>query len=150
MQYRHTQVGPLHHVLLLVAAILFFFAGRSGQEPVLAGILAVVASVVLLFAFCFRSLTVADDGNQLAIWFGPIPLFRRSISYSEITSVEPGRSSFIDGWGVHYIPGRGWTYNLWGFGCAVVHLGERIIRIGTDDVENLVEFLKTKMTPVNR
>lgn len=50
----------------------------------------------------------------------------------------------MDGWGIHYILGRGWTYNLWGFGCVKLTLGRKVVRVGSDDVENLVEFLKAK------
>ena len=96
-------------------------------------------------AFCFRSLTVADDGDRLTIRFGPVPLFRTSIPYADMTGVEAGKSTVIDGWGIHYVPGRGWTYNLWGFGCVVVYRGKTIIRIGSDDVENLVDFLNRRI-----
>jgi hypothetical protein len=53
----------------------------------------------------------------------------------------------VDGWGVHWIPGRGTTYNLWGFDCAVLLVNGRIVRIGSDDAEGLVEFLKAKIRP---
>jgi hypothetical protein len=119
------------------------------------GDLAWVATVVLLaagamagLAFCFRSLTVADDGDRLTIRFGPVPLFRTSIPYADMTGVEAGKSTVIDGWGIHYVPGRGWTYNLWGFGCVVVYRGKTIIRIGSDDVENLVDFLNRRINSV--
>ena len=61
-----------------------------------------------------------------------------------VTSIEPGRTSIIDGWGIHYIPGRGTTYNLWGFGCVKLSLGRKAFRIGSDDVDNLVAFLRRK------
>ena len=48
-----------------------------------------------------------------------------------MTAVEAGRSSLIDGWGIHWIPGRGWTYNLWGFGCVVIQQGKKTTRVGT-------------------
>ena len=145
MRYAHTQKGPLHFLLDGVAAILLVSAWLSGNQPTLALILVLSGCLLALFALSFRTLTVSDEGEQLAIRFGPLPLFRKSIAYADMTEVEPGRSSFIDGWGIHYVPGRGWTYNLWGFECAVVHLGNRIIRIGSDDVENLVEFLNQKI-----
>ena len=150
MQYLHTQEGPLHYILYGVGAVLIVSAWLSRGEPNVSIILGLCGCLLLIFALCFRSLTVSDDGERLAIRFGPIPLFRKTIAYSEITRVEPGKSSLIDGWGVHYIPGRGWTYNLWGFGCAVVYLGEKIIRIGTDDVENMVDFLNQRIQAEHR
>ena len=72
-------------------------------------------------------------------------MFRKRITYADMTAVEPDRSAFLDGWGIHYMPGKGWIYNLWGFGCARIHLGRKMIRIGSDDVENLVGFLGGKI-----
>ena len=62
-----------------------------------------------------------------------------------MTGVEAGRSTVLHGWGIHYMPGEGWVYNLWGFDCVVVHLGQKNIRIGTDDVQSLAGFLKGKV-----
>jgi len=74
-----------------------------------------------------------------------VPLFGTSIHYSEITDVAPDRSTFLEGWGVHYMPGRGWIYNLSGFDCVRITMGRKTVRVGTDDQENLVCFLRTKI-----
>ncbi len=65
--------------------------------------------------------------------------------HADITGVEVGRTSIIDGWGMHYIWGRGWTYNLWGFACVKLTLGRKIIRVGTDDAEGLAKVIQEKM-----
>jgi len=36
-------------------------------------------------------------------------------------------------------------YNMWGFDCVKIRLGKKTIRVGTDDVTGLVNFLKTKL-----
>ncbi len=46
---------------------------------------------------------------------------------------------------IHFIFGRGWTYNLWGFGCVKLTLGKKALRVGTDDAESLAEFLRGKV-----
>ena len=51
--------------------------------------------------------------------YGPLPVFSESIRYSDITLVEYDRSGVIDGWGIHWVPGRRTTRNLWGFGWAI-------------------------------
>ena len=147
MEYVHTQKAPLHYMLHSVAAILLISAWLSLGEPILAIILVFTGCLLVILALCFCSLTVSDDREQLSIRFGLMPIFRKSIAYSDITRVESGRSSFIDGWGIHYVPGRGWIYNLWGFDCVVVYLGKKVIRIGTDDVDNLVDFLNRRIGP---
>jgi hypothetical protein len=43
-------------------------------------------------------LTVADDGDRLAMCFGPLPLFKRRIRYDDIREIEIGRTTIVDGW----------------------------------------------------
>jgi len=148
--YEHTQKAPLYLLVLAVAAAEAGLAVWLGQKALAAAIvLGSAASVMVLAALCFRQLTVRDEGDRLAIRFGPLPVFRRRIAYADITAVEVGRSSLIDGWGIHRIAGRGTTYNLWGFACVVLRVGGRTIRIGTDDAEALAAFLKTKLSPAS-
>ena len=108
--------------------------------------MSVIALSLVFLPFCFMHLRVRDEGDRLSVRFGPIGLFGRRIRYSAITAVEAGRSRFLDGWGVHWIWGRGWIYNLWGFDCAVIHLGRKTVRVGTDDVAGLVAFLQSKVS----
>jgi hypothetical protein len=144
--YQHTQKAPLYLIVLATAAAQFGLAVwfmRVALTPTI--VLVAAAILMVIIAFCFRQLTVRDEGEHLAIRYGPLPIFRRRVPYSKIMAVEVGRSSLIDGWGIHYCPGRGTVYNLWGFWCAVVRLDKKTIRIGTDDVEGLVAFIKTKV-----
>ena len=149
MPYQHTQYAPLHYIIAIVAAILLAIAWLAQVPEVVAYLLYGIAAFSIFLAFSFRSLSVSDKVDRLQISFGPLPIFSKSIPYTQITGVEPGKSNFIDGWGIHYVPGRGWTYNLWGYDCAVLRLNKKTIRIGTDDVENLVDFLNQKIkTPL--
>jgi hypothetical protein len=150
--YDHTQRGVWHFVFLGLTALLLLgacfahvFADRAlHREPIVAIALA-SAAVLFLCALVFGSLTVRDDGEWLALRFGPVPLLRKRIRYADITAVEPSRSSVIDGWGIHYIIGRGWTYNLWGFGCVKLMVRGKTIRVGSDDVANLARFLQERI-----
>jgi hypothetical protein len=146
MGYEHTQRGWLSRIFLGVAVVLLAGAWLVWREPIVAVINVAIAAVFAIVALMFDSLNVRDDGEWLALRFGPLPVVRKRIRYAEITAVEPDRSKIIDGWGVHYIIGRGWTYNLWGFGCVKLTLGKKIIRVGSDDVERLAEFLRTKVS----
>jgi len=137
----------LHWLLYPPAVLLLATSWLNRGAPLGALILAGAAALVLALAFCFRRLTVRDEGDWLAVRFGPLPVFRTRIPYAQIASAEPGRSSWIDGWGIHWIPGRGYTYNLWGFACVTLQVQGRTVRIGTDDAENLAAFLKTKLPP---
>ena len=46
---------------------------------------------------------------------------------------------------VHYMPGRGWAYNVWSFGCVKLTLGRKIVRVGTDHGEGLAKMIGAKM-----
>jgi hypothetical protein len=81
----------------------------------------------------------------LAFRFGLFPLIRKRIRYADITAFEIGHTRIIDGWGINYFPGRGWTYNVWGFACVKLTLGRKIIRIGTDDAEGLAKAVREKI-----
>ena len=116
-----------------------------GAPSPVAIVIGVVAGVFVALAACFGSLTVADRGDRLSIRYGPLPLFGTSGVYSSITDVQVSRSALLDGWGIHYIPGRGWTYNLWGRDCVEIRMGSSTLRIGTDDPARLVEFLRSKV-----
>ncbi len=154
MGYSHTQHGRLHYFFLVFSMAMLVAvwltrrelgAWLSHRELMVLNLVLVIAAIFVLCALMFGSLTIRDEGEWLALRYGPLPVLRKRIRYADITSVEPGRTSIIDGWGIHYIPGRGWTYNLWGFGCVKLSLGRKIVRVGTDDVDNLVRFLRGKV-----
>jgi len=144
-EYSKTQIGLFHHVCYGAGILLLAFAWWNRHDAIPALILLGVAVLLFPASLMFRSLTVRDEGDSLSIRYGPIPLLGTRIPYSKITSVGPDRTRIIDGWGIHYIPWRGTTYNLWGFSCAKLTLGKRIIRIGSDDVDNLVAFLRSRI-----
>jgi len=145
MEYSHTQRGFLSLILLLSAGGVLAMLLVPDLDRIAVTVVLVVAVVLDLCAISFHSMTVQDGGHELVIRFGPVPLFSKRIEYAKIKSVEPGRTNFLDGWGIHYMPGRGWTYNLWGFDCVKLDVDGRTVRVGTDDVDGLVAFLKRKI-----
>jgi hypothetical protein len=125
------------------ALIVAWFA-RDTRLPFL--VLAIVLLISYAFcALCFGQLTVCDEGECLRVRFGPAPLFGTRIRYAEVTAFAPDRSKFIDGWGIHHIPWRGTTYNIWGYDCVTFDVSGRIVRVGTDDPRGLIEFLKARV-----
>ena len=144
MGYEHTQKGPWRFLGYVIALLMLPTAWVASDEPV--AVLVVGAGMLLVIAVTegFSRLTIRDDGDQLAVLFGPPPVWQTRISYRDIESVEPDRSTFLDGWGVHWLPGRGTIYNVWGYDCVRVRTGKRTLRLGTDDIERLVAFLTAK------
>jgi hypothetical protein len=149
LQYDHTQHGPLHRIFLAVAAMMLAAAWLVRSDPTVMAINLGVGGIFLLTAMMFASLTVRDEVDWLAVRYGPLPIFRRRIRYADITGVEPDRTSLVDGLGIHYVPGRGWTYNLWGFDCVKITLKNKVVRLGTDDVEGLVAFFRGKIAAIH-
>jgi hypothetical protein len=144
MDYEHTQRAPLHWLLTLPALAMLSMGWFVRDQPQLLWLQLAVAATLFLLSLMFRRLTVRDEGQQLSVRFGPLPGFGTRVAYDEIQSVQPARSSWLDGWGVHWIPGRGTTYNLWGFDCVELKVRGRTLRIGSDDVSQLVAFLESK------
>jgi len=152
--YEHTQTGGISWLLAglglaFLALSAWVALGQpitpEGGEPAAALAVGGAGALLLLSAAAFHRLRVRDGGEALEIAFGPLPLFARRVPYAAIRSVRPGRTSLIDGWGIHWVPWRGWTWNLSGFTCVVLELeGGRRLRIGTDDPGRLVAWLEAR------
>jgi len=145
MQYDHTQSAQLYLLLVVVGIGMLIGAWLTPAETMQI-ILASSGAVMFVLAVSFRQLRVSDELDRLLISFGPLPLFRRRIRYTDIASVEQSRTTFFDGWGIHLSPSGGWTWNLWGFDCVDVYFKKgRRLRIGTNDPEGLEAFLKQRL-----
>ena len=145
MQYSHTQHGRWHYGLYAAVAATLCLAWVIRTQPIGMWVVLAVAALLFLFTQGFHHLTVRDEGEWLGIRFGPLPLLGTRIPYARITSVQPDRTAFLDGWGIHWLPGRGWTYNIWGYDCVKLRLDRGVVRVGSDDVENLVRFLRERI-----
>lgn len=143
--YEHTQKAPLHWLLYPPCFLLLAAAWLNREQVPVALLMSAAAALSGLLALSFQQLTVRDEGAWLAIRYGPLPLFRKRIPYADISAVAPGRTAWIDGWGIHWIPGRGYTYNLWGFSCVKLTVRGRSVQVGSDEADKLVEFLKSKL-----
>lgn len=143
--YRHTQRAPLCLPVYGLAFTLLALGWLWRNETPIFWTFSLVGLLALFLAASFHHLTVADQGNRLSIGFGPIPIFRRAVKYEDIKSVEVGRTTILDGWGIHMSLRGGWVWNLWGRECAVLQLKRGTLRVGTDDADNLVAFLRTRI-----
>lgn len=142
--YSHTQKSPICLILYGLALLCFVLAWLVSDTPGF-HIAAAVSVVIAAITSGFHYLMVQDQGDHLAIRFGPVPLFRRTVPYVSVERVEVGRTLILDGWGIHYSLRGGWVWNIWGRSCVVVHLKTGVLRIGTDDAENLASFLEGKV-----
>ncbi len=141
-EYSHTQKAPLCLLIYALAVVFLTLECFVQDATPIQWLFPPIGLLMLVLAASFHHLTVEDQGDVLAIRFGPIPLFRRTVRYTEIEKVEIGRTLLLDGWGIHLSIRGGWVWNLWGRSCVVVHYKNGgTLRIGTDDAENLAGFL---------
>ena len=138
--YSHIQKAPLYLILYGAAIVTVMVAIMMGewQGIVVAG---GVSLVLVVLGGAFHHFTVEDEGDVLAIRFGPLPLFHKRVWYADIRQVEVGRSLILDCWGMPCTIRGGWVWNLWGRDCVVVQRKDNsILRMGTDDAENPAGF----------
>lgn len=143
--YTHTQKSPLSWLLLIFAIAILLVSPFVNSDVKSLFLTYISASIFIVAGLCFHSLTIEDKGDHLLLRFGPLPLFKKSFHYAQFERIEPDRSIWIDGWGIHYIPGRGMIYNIWGFDCIKLIGKEKTVRIGSNDLRNLQIFLGTKI-----
>jgi len=77
MGYERTQHAPVHHILLAVAVTLLIGAWVARAEPVAVILLVGVTATLVLVALMFGSSTVSDEGDCLALHYGPLPVFHK-------------------------------------------------------------------------
>lgn len=144
--YRHTQRAPLCLLLYVLVPVFMASGWLADDAPPLRWLFFALSALLLVLAASFHHLTVEDGGSRLWIRFGPLPLFRRSVCYEDIQSVEVGTTTFLDGWGIHMSLRGGWVWNLWGRDCVVVRFKSGgVLRIGTDNPTGLAAFLSDQI-----
>ena len=134
--YSHLQKAPLCLLVYALSAVFFALGYFVQDAPPIPWLFPPIGLLMLVVAASFHHLSVFGRGEILAIHFGPIPLFRKTVPYADIVKVEVGRTLLLDGWGIHISIRGGWVWNLWGRDCVVVHLKKGTLRTGTDDAEN--------------
>ena len=142
--YHHTQKGPWGLMCYAFAAA-FLVAAISVPVLALQITFFVTALFMLLLGASCGYLTIEDEGDRLSVQFGPFPLFRRRIPYDDILEVETSRTTFLEGWGIHWSPWGGWVWNIWGYDCVLLRLKRGKLKIGTDDAEGLAEFVSSRI-----
>ncbi len=99
--------------------------------------------ILILAGWLFYSLTIEISNGELRWHFGP-GLIHKRVPLDQIVSAQPVRTSWIDGWGIHW--GRfGWLYNVSGCDAVAITLrsGKRFA-LGTDEPTVLAERLQPK------
>ncbi|HMJ18121.1 MAG TPA: hypothetical protein VK478_06995 [Gemmatimonadaceae bacterium] len=143
--YRHTQVGYLTLIVILVAALGIGTSLLNEARPVAFG----VAALLVIIAVLFSSLTVAVGDGELRFHFGP-GFWRKRIALSDVKAATSTQSSWWEGWGIRVTP-RGMLYNVSGTNAVEIELRSgRQFRIGTDEPEALVQTIRAAISVPHR
>jgi len=78
----------LHFLLYAVGAGMLAGAWRAQEVPGLPLVLLGAGLLLVVLGLAFHRLTVEDEGDCLALRYGPLPLFHKRIAYTDITAVE--------------------------------------------------------------
>ena len=99
--YSHTQKAPLY-LLVCGTAIAFFVGAWIIYDEFPGAFILGEGGVLMVFAgMTFHHLTVMNQSDRLAIRFGPIPLFRRTVRYTDIEDMlilDPIHEVDASGW----------------------------------------------------
>jgi hypothetical protein len=116
-----------------------------GHHPASTSVyLALIVFLLLLLAL-FSNLTVTGFSTYLQIKYG-MGIFRKKFEYKDIQSCSIQKNHWFYGWGVRKIPG-GWLYNVSGSISVQLDMKNgRMYRIGTDEPEKLLEFLRSRIS----
>jgi hypothetical protein len=140
MEYRHSQFGTVLVVGLLTPMLALFIvpAFLGGFPPVLF----VVPAVLIVSLALFYSLNVEITGGTLDCSFG-IGVIRKKIRLTDIEAARAVDNPWLLGWGIRWMPGQYWTWNVSGLRAVELLLkdGSRF-RIGTDEPEALVKAIE--------
>lgn len=142
--YDRSQNGSICLLLYFMASFIGLLSWLARGDRWFALILLASALLMLMVAASFHHLRVRDRGEHLEVAFGPLPLFRRRIRYADIRSVESERLTLLDGLGLRRSKHGGWTWTIRGRDCVVVNLDRSSLRIGTDDPQGLIDFLRSR------
>jgi hypothetical protein len=137
--YTHTQPGKLMVAVMSVMSVILVIIGLAIARPALFGV-----AVLAVAGWLFHSLTIQIADGELRWRFGP-GLIHKQVSLKEIAAVETVRTSFVEGWGIHW--GRfGWLYNVSGYDAVSIRLrsGKRFA-LGTDEPEILSRKLREEL-----
>jgi hypothetical protein len=144
--YSHTQKAPLCFLIYALSIVFLASGFIISDAPPIQWLFPVIGLLMFVVAASFHHLAVVDLGDGVMVRFGPIPLFRKTLQYTDILKAEVGRTLLLDGWGIHMSIRGGWVWNLWGRDCVVVHQRKGVLRIGSDDADNLASFLTRKIS----
>jgi hypothetical protein len=140
--YEHTQVGFVTIIAVSTATVVFLAFLAAGRIAVPLAAIAGACVIAPISLALFGTLTVSVDEKRIQLRFG-VGLIRKSIPISRIASFTPIHLRWVHGYGIHWLPFRGWLYNVSGFKAVeIVTSNGKHTLIGTDEPDALCRALQ--------
>ena len=142
MEYRHTQFGGvifLGVLATMVVVLILSFSLPDVAVPLFTLFVALAVCLTLFYA-----LNVEINNSVLVCRFG-IGIIRKRIPLSAIQTVRAVTNPWYAGWGIRWMPGQYWLWNVSGLRAVELSFadGSRF-RIGTDEPEALARAIEVK------
>lgn len=127
--YKHTQIGYLIIIALVISLLILFFTMRI-----------VEFFILLLVLTLFYSLTIEIDQTMLIIKFG-CGIISKKFILRDIESCCVVKNSWYYGLGIH-LTHHGWLYNISGLSAVEIQMKNgKKYRIGTDEPKKLEQII---------
>lgn len=140
--YHHKQAA--HTLLGLISLPLLVCLLAAYSHPEHRAVLLLASAVLILGAALFSSLKIEVKAQTLYWSFG-FGLIRKQQSLNEVSRAEITRSTWLEGWGIHYTK-RGWLYNVSGRDAVLITLASgKSFMLGSDDVIALWEAIQFRL-----
>lgn len=135
--YKHTQIGYLLIIALIIPLLILFFAMSITEFT---KILPIVFSTLLIALALFYSLTVEIDKTRLIVKFG-FGIISKKFILKDIESYHVVKNPWYYGWGIRLTP-YGWLYNVSGLSAVEIQMKNgKKYRIGTDEPKSLKQAI---------
>jgi len=147
MEYRHTQISSVFLALVLIFIALNLYAYLKIPTFHLLRLIVMVNLVIFVIMLAlFYSLTVEIKNKTLTCQFG-LGFIRKKIPLPTVQEVREVRNPWYAGWGIHWVPGKYWLWNVSGFRAVeLVFKDGKRFRIGTDEPESLIRAIENNKT----
>ena len=143
--YEHAQSGAWMGIPVLVMGVIPLLLGFwLPHAHALWGLW--ILPILVILAWLFRRFTIQVGAQDLSWWFGG-GWYRKSVRRADIGSIRRVRTSWMEGWGIHFSR-YGVLYNIRGFDAVEVTLksGAKFC-LGTDEPEVLMAYLQGMDSP---
>lgn len=139
-EYRNVQFGTVSILITLSAVILL--AVLLGLN--LIDVASFLPGIIIMSLVCsLFSLMTTRVSENFVEWHFTLGFWRKSISLNKIKSISKVRNKYWWGIGIRLIPG-GWLYCVSGLNAVELKLENgKVIRIGTDQPEELFQALES-------